>query len=220
MSDPLDFDPLAAFAAPSPAESSWGEALEVPISLDVLAAGAAPGEAPRDFLARAAAAARDADAGPLLPARPVRSLSPQYAPPPPLPYPFDGSNDIHAAAIVRLALPARNASAATARVAAADLLVREYEVRHGGALGLHRAIQLWWRAVVRLVDISAALERPGWPRNRLYMRAARPAAYDFAEALRIPRSARPAALEAAGIPMPRDKKGRPKAEEPGGGFIL
>lgn len=224
MSNPLDdFDPLAALAAPALHEpgAHWGESLEVPVSLDVLAAGPASGETPEAWLDRAAAAARAADtSGPFQPARAVRSVSPHYALPPPLPYPFDGSNLLADVAIARLALPATDARSANERTAAALLLVREYETRHHSPLGLFEACRLWWLAARRLVDVAAALERPGLTPNALRARAVRPVAHDFAAAKGIPIAARPKALEEAGIPMPRDKKSKPTSDGTGGSFAL
>lgn len=224
MSNPLDdFDPFAALAAPALHEPSehWGESLEVPVSLDVLAAGRAPGETPEAWLDRAAAAARAADTSGLLqPARAVRSASPHYAPPPPLPYPFDGKNRLADVAIARLALPATDARSANERTKAALLLVREYETRHHSPLVLFEACRLWWLAARRLVDIAAALQRPGLTPNALRARAVRPVAHDFAAAKGIPPAARPKALEEAGIPMPRDKKGKPTSDGTGGSFVL
>lgn len=231
-----DFDPLAALedmvakgreAAEEEADllpraepgGHWGTALEVPISLDVLAAGPAPGETSRDVVARAIAAARNAPGGPIQPARPVRSASADYAPPPPLPYPFDGSDPLNDVAIARLVLPATNARDAAERQASALRLVREYENRHRSPLDLFNALSLLWRAAIRTVDVAATLGRPGLSRSALRLQVIRPAAHDFADAMRIPYASRPAAFEAAGIPMPKDKKGRPKAEE-GGRFLL
>ena len=231
-----DFDPLANLESmvargreaaeeeaellpPSEPGGHWGTALELPISLDVLAAGPAPGETPRDLVARALATARNAPGGPMVPARPVRSDSPDYAAAPSLPYPFDLSDALNDVAIARLVLPPTNARDAVERQASALRLVREYESRHRSPLDLHSALSLLWRAAIRLVDVPHALNRPGLSRSALRFQVIRPAAHDFADALRIPNASRPAAFEAAGIPMPKDKKGRPKAEE-GGRFLL
>lgn len=215
MSDPLDdFDPLAAIEAMSAATpphhpgEHWGAAVEVPISLDVLASPQ-PSETPAALLARAVAVA--SAGGPVVPARPVRSASPHYAPPPPLPYPFDGTNPLANNAIARLVLPATSTHSANERTAAALLLLREYQT-HNGPMGLPLFLSLFWKAARRHVDIAATLKQPGLSPNALRMRVLRPAAHDFADAKGILPASRPAAFEAAGIPMPRDKKGKPTSD--------
>ena len=145
----------------------------------------------------------------------MRSESKHYAPPPPLPYPFDGTNPLADIAIARLALPAKNANDANRRVSAAMMLNREYETRHHRPLSLSNALKFWWIAARRLLDVATALDRPGLSPNALRMRALRPVAHDFATAKGIPPSARAAAIEAAGVPMPRNKKGKPTDDSTG-----
>jgi hypothetical protein len=228
MSDPLDlFDPLAALesmlekgAASDPHQPTegWGDSVDIPLDLDTLAARL-PGETSRALIVRAAAVARTAS-GHLLPAQPVRLASPDLAPAPPLPYPFDGSDPLNDSAIVRLVLPASSALTANQRTAAALLLVRESERHHGAPLSLADALNLWWKAARRLIDIPAALKRPGVSVSTLRLLCLRPAAHDFADAKGLSLSARGHAFEAAGIPMPTDKKGKPKNDGGGSSVVF
>ena len=215
---PDDFDPLAALEsminAPAPASAStgWGDAVQIPVCLDTLAAGLAPGETPKDLIERARREALRASGLPVPELNPCRSISGEpsalYTPSPSLPFPFDGSDPLAAAAIVRLVRPATDSASDAQRSGAALKLVSLYESRHGAPLSFPDALILWWKAARRLVDVSELLGCPGLSPNAVRMRVMRPAADAFADAKAILPSARPALFNECGIPTPTLKKKR------------
>ena len=217
--NPDDFDPLGNLESmlsgnplPASASTGWGDAVEIPVSLDVLAAGPAPGETPAALLDRAKRAALRASGLPVPELNPCPRISGQPSPlfiaSPSLPFPFDGSDDLAAAAIVRLVRPATDSASEAQRSGAALLLVSMYETRHGAPLSFPDALVLWWKAARRLVDIPELLGRPGLSPNAVRMRVMRPAAEAFADAKAILPSARPALFNQCGIPTPLPKKKR------------
>ena len=224
----LSFDPLAvleemaAAPPPTPADDPPACLFEIPFSLDVLAAGQAPGETPQDLIARAVAAARVQDEEGPTPARAVRTPSPLYDDRNPRlpPYPFDGSDHRNTTAVAVLALPASDHRAALERSAAARRLVREYEAHARAPLSLPDALIWWWKAARRCVDVAECLGLGGRSPNAVRLRAFRYVAPDFADALMILPSARARAFEDAGIPMARDKKGKPTGSGEPPAFIL
>lgn len=134
---------------------------------------------------------------------PARSPLPQ-----PPPYPFDGSDPLAILAVVRLAQPSKGSQDDAAAIAAAARLCAAYETTTGRTLSLPDAVSWWWKAARRWVDIPALLDRPGLSPNALRMRAVRPVAVAFAEALRLPFATWPRVFSEAGIPTSKPKRRR------------
>lgn len=220
----------------SPTEEARPPAFDIPLDLDILASPR-PGETPQALLARSAAAARDAAAGrsTLGPgASPVRAVrhcnDPARHDPPsnlaqpvaivrgnavPLknsaapPFPFDFADPLNTLAIAQLAIPAHSDKTAYKRVQAARQLMTAYEQHHRSPLRFPDALRWWYLAARRCADLPVLLGRPGLSPATVRLQALRAVAHDFAEAMALPLSLRADAFEAAGLPMPRDKRGRP-----------
>ena len=145
-----------------------------------------------------------------LPCRAIRSDGdPTRAPlPPPPPYPFDGSDPLAVLAVVRLAQPSEGPQDDAAAIAAAARLCAAYETATGRTLSFADAVSWWWQAARRCADVAALMGRPGLSPNALRMRAVRPVAVAFAEALRLPPSTWPRVFTEASIPTPKPKRRR------------